>query len=163
MVIPPTNHLPTDTHQYLLTSVTSITVGGPDIPTADAGCLPAPPIMSDARLLAEAPTRLSLVPSRAHVASEIVAELDERLTRAPRPALVHDVLRAGGMKRRMLRRGLWLTPWFYIGTRWLFVVGHGHNVLLLEPVVQGDDRDEQVNRLLAFLRERAPTRPYVVD
>jgi hypothetical protein len=156
----------TKTHQCLLTSVTGITVGDPDTPTAAAGCLPAPPIMSEARSLAEAPPRLSLVPSRADVASEIVAELDQRLTpaqRVPRPTLVQNVLRAGGMKRRMLRRGLWLTPWFYMGTRWLLVVGHLHNVLLLEPIVVGDDRDEQVNRLLAFLRERAPTRPYVVD
>jgi hypothetical protein len=93
------------------------------------------------------------------VAAYVDAQMGADLSPLPvaHARLAEDVLLAGGPAApRMMRRGLFLTPWFYLGTRWVFVVGHNHNVETLEPVLANGDRDIQVNRLLALLEERAP-------
>jgi hypothetical protein len=55
-----------------------------------------------------------------------------------------------------LGRGVYCTPWFYHGRKFLFVVDHTHSVLHMEPVTDHGDRDAQVRSLQVMLSALDP-------
>lgn len=63
----------------------------------------------------------------------------------------------------LIPRGVYMTPWFYRGRRWLFVVDHTHSVLHLEPVIDYGDRDAQVQALRVMLQALDPLGLALVD
>jgi hypothetical protein len=56
----------------------------------------------------------------------------------------------------LIHRGVFCTPWFYHGRRWLFVVDHTHSVVHMEPVIDDGDRDAQVQSLRVMLQALDP-------
>jgi hypothetical protein len=56
----------------------------------------------------------------------------------------------------LLGRGVYCTPWFYHGRKFLFVVDHTHSVLHMEPVTDHGDRDAQVRSLQVMLSALDP-------
>jgi hypothetical protein len=78
-------------------------------------------------------------PERAALRHSSTAEADEPAHEAP-----------------LLGRGVYCTPWFYHGRKFLFVVDHTHSVLHMEPVTDYGDRDAQVRSLQVMLSALDP-------
>jgi hypothetical protein len=78
-------------------------------------------------------------PEQARLRHSSTAEADEPAHEAP-----------------LLARGVYCTPWFYHGRKFLFVVDHTHSVLHMEPVTDHGDRDAQVRSLQVMLSALDP-------
>jgi len=82
---------------------------------------------------------------------------------APAPFVNESEIERDDERAPLIGRGVYCTPWYYHGRRWLFVVDHTHSVLHLEPVLDNGDRDAQIRSLRVMLSALDPIRLELVE
>jgi hypothetical protein len=86
----------------------------------------------------------------------LTASEQARLRHSRTAAEAGDIADEPAHEAPLLGRGVYCTPWFYHGRKFLFAVDHTHSVLHMEPVTDHGDRDAQVRSLQVMLNALDP-------